>query len=188
MRYQISGQQINIGDALKEHVKSALDDVVSKYAQRPTDISVVFSKSGHEHVCEITIHLSTGLNAAAKARDNEIYASFENSCEKLDKQLRRYKRRLKDHHKERLEPVELIGASSYVLSGEHSSEVNEPEDLQPVIIAETEAKIPSISVGEAVMQMELAGSEFLVFKNEVQSTINVVYRRDDGNIGWIEPQ
>ena len=82
MRYQISGQQINIGDALKEHVKSALDDVVSKYAQRPTDISVVFSKSGHEHVCEITIHLSTGLNAAAKARDNEIYASFENSCEK----------------------------------------------------------------------------------------------------------
>ena len=66
--------------------------------------------------------------------------------------------------------------------------MNEPEDLQPVIIAETEAKIASISVGEAVMQMELAGSEFLVFKNEAQSTINVVYRRDDGNIGWIEPQ
>lgn len=188
MRYQISGQQINIGDALQEHVKTTLDDVVAKYAQRPTDISVIFSKSGHEHVCEITIHLSTGLNATAKARDNEIYASFENSSDKLEKQLRRYKRRLKNHHKERPEPIELVGAASYVLSSDQDKELNEPEDLQPVIIAETEAKIPSISVGEAVMQMELAGSEFLVFKNEAQRMINVVYRRDDGNIGWIEPQ
>ena len=188
MRYQISGQQINIGEALQEHVKSDLDDVTGKYAQRPTDANIIFSRSAHEYVCEITIHLSTGLNASAKARQTEIYAAFDICSAKLEKQLRRYKRRLKDHHRHRVKPVELSGASSYVLSSGDQQEENDFDTLQPIIIAETESKIPSISVGEAVMQMELVGSTFLVFRNEGKNNINVVYRRDDGNIGWIEPQ
>jgi hypothetical protein len=106
----------------------------------------------------------------------------------MEKQLRRYKRRLKDHHKERTQPVELSHASSYILAQDSGAEDSEPESLQPVIVAETEAQIPMISVGEAVMQMELAGSQFLVFRNEGKESVNVVYRRDDGNIGWIEPQ
>ena len=121
-------------------------------AGRPTDANVVFSKSGHEFVCEATVHLSTGLTAQAKAHAHEIYATFDACAEKMDKQLRRYKRRLKDHHKERATPVELS------------------------------------DVGEAVMQMELAGAPVLVFRNEKQDTgVNIVYRRDDGNIGWIDP-
>ena len=187
MRYQISGKQIDIGEALQSHVKSELGETVEKYSQRPTDAAVVFSKNGFEYLCEATVHLSTGLTAAAKGHAGEIYAAFEACREKMDKQLRRYKRRLKDHHRERTEPVEFAGAPMYVLAANGGSEESEPESLQPMIIAEMETKIPSLSVGEAVMQMELAGSQMLVFRNEKHGGVNVVYRRDDGNIGWIDP-
>ncbi|WP_457650595.1 ribosome hibernation-promoting factor, HPF/YfiA family [Profundibacter sp.] len=187
MRYQISGKQIDVGEALQTHVKDELGAVAKKYAERPTDATIIFSRDASEFVCEATIHLSTGLTASAKAHAHEIYAAFERCADKLEKQLRRYKRRLKDHHRERSQPVELSGASSYILAGSDNSEESEPETLQPMIIAEMETKIPSLSVGEAVMQMELAGAPVLVFRNEGHSGVNVVYRRDDGNIGWVDP-
>lgn len=188
MRYQISGKQIDIGEALQTHVQTELNEIVSKYAGRPTDANVIFSKSAHEYVCEATIHLSTGLTAAAKAKATEIYSAFDSCGEKMNKQLRRYKRRLKDHHRDRSEPVELLGASSYILAAEEQSEDAEPDSLQPIIVAEMEMQIPSLSVGEAVMQMELAGAPVLIFRNEGKQGLNVVYRRDDGNIGWIDPR
>lgn len=187
MRYQISGKQIDIGNALQVHVETELSEVVKKYAERPTDANVIFSRAAHEFQCEATVHLSTGLTATAKAHAHEIYAAFDACCAKMEKQLRRYKRRLKDHHRDRAEPVELFGAPSYILAAEEPSEVNEPESLQPIIVAEMETKIPALSVGEAVMQMELAGAPVLVFQNESKGGLNVVYRRDDGNIGWIDP-
>ena len=187
MRYQISGKQIDIGDALRTHVRTELDEAVSKYAERPTDAMVVFSKTGHEFACEATVHLSTGLNASAKAKATEIYAAFDSCCEKMEKQLRRYKRRLKDHHKERAEPVELLGASSYILASDSDSDAQEPDTLQPMIIAEMQTKVPTLSVGQAVMQMELSGDPVLLFRKEGQEGMNVVYRREDGNIGWIDP-
>lgn len=188
MRYQISGKQIDIGAALQTHVETELNGMVEKYAGRPTDATVVFSKSGSEFMCEVLVHLSTGLTTQAKARAHEIYAAFDSACEKMDKQLRRYKRRLKDHHKERTTPVELSMAPSYILASTESEE-SEPEgDVASMIIAEMETRIPSLSVGDAVMQMELADAPILVFRNEGHSGINVVYRRDDGNIGWIDPR
>jgi hypothetical protein len=105
----------------------------------------------------------------------------------MDKQLRRYKRRLKDHHCDREVPVELLGGSSYILVLGTNDGESEPETLQPMIIAEMEAQIPALTVGEAVMQMELAGADFLVFRNEAKGGLNVVHRREDGNIGWIDP-
>lgn len=187
MRYQISGKQLDIGDALKAHVEQELTGSVGKYAERPTDANVVFSKDAGEFACEATIHLSTGLTAQARGQAHEIYAAFDQCCERLEKQLRRYKRRLKDHYRARAEPVELSGGSSYILAAETEGEDSEPESLQPIIVAEMETSIPSLSVGEAVMQMELAGVPVLVFRNEGKNELNVVYRRDDGNIGWIDP-
>lgn len=187
MRYQISGKQIDIGDALQTHVKTELGAIVAKYAERPTDAQVIFSRNAHEFVCEAIVHLSTGLTAQARAHSTEIYAAFDSAGEKMEKQLRRYKRRLKDHHKERSQPVELSGASSYILASPEDEPAQEPESLQPMIVAEMETKIPSLSVGEAVMQMELAGAPVLVFRHETHSGVNVVYRREDGNIGWIDP-
>ena len=188
MRYQISGKQIDIGDALQSHVKASMNDIVSKFSQRPTDATTVFSKDAHEFVCEATIHLSTGLSTQATSRATDVYAAFDGCSEKIEKQLRRYKRRLKDHHKERAQPVELYDASSYILASSDDEDDSEPDTLQPVIVAEMETKIPSLSVGEAVMQMEIAEAPVLVFQNESSKGVNVVYRRQDGNIGWIDPE
>ena len=189
MRYQISGKQIDIGEALQTHVKAELGEVVEKYAQRPTEVVVVFSRIAHEFACETVLHLSTGLNAQAKGHATEIYAAFEACREKMDKQLRRYKRRLRSHHRDRTEPVEFDGGSTYILAAsEGPDDAEEPDTLQPIVIAEMEVKIPSITVGEAVMQMEIGGQRMLVFRNEGHGGVNVVYRRDDGNIGWIDPR
>ncbi len=187
MRFQVSGKQIDLGDALPDHVEKSIDSVIKKYAERPTDAHIVFSREAHEFICEVTVHLSTGLKAFSKAHASDIYAAFETSADKMEKQLRRYKRRLKDHHKSREEPIELMIAPSYVLSRDQE-EGEEPKDLQPLIIAEMEAKIPSLSVGEAVMQMELEAAPFLIFRNEKHTGLNIVYHRDDGNIGWIDPE
>jgi ribosomal subunit interface protein len=188
MRYQISGRQIDIGEALQTHVKAELGEVVEKYAQRPTDCVVVFSRVAHLFHCECVLHLSTGLNAQSKGQAAEIYAAFESCREKMDKQLRRYKRRLRSHHRDRTAPVEFDGGSSYILAASEETEDAELDTLQPIVIAEMETKIPSITVGEAVMQLELAGHRMLVFRNEGHGGVNVVYRRDDGNIGWIDPR
>jgi len=188
MRYQISGKQIDIGNALQTHVQTETGAMLEKYAGRPTDANIVFSKSGHEYVCETVIHLSTGLTAQARGHEPEIYAAFDSALEKMDKQLRRYKRRLKDHHKERQQPVELSDAGSYILAPTDESGEAEQDTVSAMIIAETEMKIPSLSAGEAVMQMELANAPALVFRNEKHNGINVVYRREDGNISWVDPK
>jgi ribosomal subunit interface protein len=187
MRYQISGKHIDIGESLTAHVKAEIGVVAAKYAERPTEAHITFSKDAHEFRCESTIHLSTGLTVAAEGRSTEIYDSFEKCSDKIEKQLRRYKRRLKDHHKDRVTPVEVMGASAYILASEDAESANEPESLQPVIVAEMEMKIQSLSVGEAVMQMELTGEPVLIFRNEGHKRLNVVYKRKDGNIGWVDP-
>jgi ribosomal subunit interface protein len=187
MRYQISGKQIDVGESLTSHVRGGIGEVVNKYAQRPTEAHVTFSKDAHEYRCESTIHLSTGLTVAAEGRSTEIYDSFEKCANKIEKQLRRYKRRLKDHHKDRVTPVEVMEASAYILASEDTESLSEPESLQPVIVAEMETKIQSLSVGEAVMQMELTDAPVLIFRNEGHKRLNVVYKRKDGNIGWVDP-
>ena len=192
MRYQISGKQIDIGTALQHHVKENLGHVIEKYAERPTGATIVFSRSGARFVCEATIHLSTGLTATAKGQAHEIHAAFDDTKDKLEKQLRRYKRRLKDHHRDRQNPVDSQNAPMYVLAvreetDDTDTDTPDSDTLQPMIVAELETKIPKLSVGEAVMQMELAGTIVMIFRNDKHDRLNVIYRRDDGNIGWVDP-
>ena len=189
MRYQISGKNIEVGDALSSHVRTELTETVEKYAQRPTDATVTFSRDAHNFVCDAVVHLSTGLTAQARAQAIEVYAAFDACREKMDKQLRRHKRRLKDHYKDRTTPVEYGAASSYVLAADEDEwESQDDAGLQPIIVAEMETRVPTLSVGDAVMQMELAGVPMLVFRNEKHGGVNVVHRRDDGNVGWIDPR
>jgi ribosomal subunit interface protein len=189
MRIQVSGKQIDIGDALRTHVEGRLNEAVAKYFDRPVEAVVTFRRDSHEYVADSSVHLPTGMTVQATARAEEIYACFEGSIDRMEKQLRRYKRRLKDHHRDRQSPIEAAGAPSYILAGNAEGvEVEEPETLLPVIVAEMETRVAFLSVGEAVMQMELAGAPLLVFRNEAHGGVNVVYRRDDGNIGWIDPR
>jgi ribosomal subunit interface protein len=188
MRIQVSGKQMDIGDALRTHVEDRLVEAVGKYFDRPVEALVIFCKDRHEYIVDSSVHLPTGMTVQATARADEIYASFEGAVDRMEKQLRRYKRRLRDHHRDRQAPIEATGAPSYILAGGTEEPEEEPESLQPVIVAEMETKVPMLSVGEAVMQMELAGAHLLVFRNTAHGGVNVVHRRDDGNIGWIDPR
>jgi ribosomal subunit interface protein len=188
MRIQVSGKQIDVGDALRAHVEERLNEAVGKYFDRPVDAVVTFTREGYAFIADSSVHLPTGMTVQATSRAEDIYACFEGSVDRMEKQLRRYKRRLKDHHRDRQSPIEAVDAPSYILRGQEDGVDDEPASLQPVIVAETETRVQSMSVGEAVMQMELAGAQLLVFRNDSHGGVNVVYRRDDGNIGWIDPR
>lgn len=190
MQITVSGKQIDVGAALRSHVVDNLDAAVSKYFDRPVDAHVVFSRRGHEFTCDSSVHLPTGLTAQAHAASSDIYAAFEQAADRIEKQLRRHKRRLKDHHKNRTGPIEMTEAASYVLRGYEESadeETGTVDGEQPVIVAEMTMPVQTLTVGEAVMQMELAHAQFLVFRNDASGRINIVYQRDDGNVGWIDP-
>jgi ribosomal subunit interface protein len=188
MDIKVSGKQIDVGGALRTHVEENMVAAVGKYFDRPVDANVVFSRNGHEFKCDSSVHLSTGLTAQAQAKNGDIYAAFDQATDRIEKQLRRYKRRLKDHHHNRQSPIEMIEAQSYVLRGhDEDVESSEANGMQPVIVAEMATDIKSLTVGEAVMQMELTHSPFLMFKNDANGRINVVFQRDDGNVGWIDP-
>ncbi len=186
MHIQVNGKQIDVGESLAAHVEEQLTAAVAKYFDRPADAVVTFSKDAHNFRCDSTVHLATGLKAQSSATSGDIYAAFDQSAERIEKQIRRYKRRLKDHHRKRPNPVDAMDAPAYVL-GAQSDESDEPETLQPVIVAEMKHPVQVLSVGEAVMQMEFADKSFLIFQHDTTDRVNVVYRRDDGNIGWIDP-
>ncbi|RMF34786.1 MAG: ribosome-associated translation inhibitor RaiA [Alphaproteobacteria bacterium] len=191
MRIHISGKNIDVGDSLRERTARALDAAVAKYAIRPVEATATFGREGHEFTCDASVHLSTGLTAKATARESDPYGALMECLERMEKQLRRYKRRLKNHHQRREgRAVPRMDAAYSVLAPAEEMEEEETpaEDaLQPVIIAESRTTLSTLSVGEAVMQMELADQPVLVFRNEANDGINVVYRRKDGNIGWIDP-
>ncbi len=205
MHTRVSGKQIDVGAALRTHVEDHLAESVAKYFDRPVDATVVFSRDGHGFRCDSSVHLPTGLTAKAEATHADIYAAFEQSATRIEKQLRRYKRKLKDHHQARTTPVAAIEALSYVIAPHTddedddtaaseagtataaSAETGAENGSEPVIIAEMKTDIKSLSVGEAVMQMELAHAPFLMFKNEANGRLNIVFQRDDGNVGWVDP-
>ncbi len=197
MHTKVSGKHIDIGEALRTHVESRLTESVTKYFDRPVDAAVVFSRDGHSFKCDSSVHLPTGLTAKAHATHGDIYGAFEQSAERIEKQLRRHKRRLKDHHQRREMPVEAIPAQAYVIAPQEDDQddaaapdapaIEGENGFQPVIVAEMKHDIKTLSVGEAVMQMELAHAPFLMFKNDANGRINIVFQRDDGNIGWVDP-
>lgn len=186
MRIQVNGRQIDVGDALRTHVSDRLTEIVGKYSGRPVEAIVTFSRTAHLFACDATVHLSSGLVAKSEGRDSGIYAAFEASLERLEKQLRRYKRRIKNHHQRA--PVDYEADYSVLTAASEDPEEESADLPQPVIVAETKTPIRTLSVGEAVMEMELANAPILVFRNGAHGGVNVVYRRDDGHIGWVDPR
>lgn len=197
MRIEVVGRQINVGESLREHLVGRMEEVVSKYSARATEARATVSRDAHMYACDCTVHLSTGLTAQASARADEVYAACDQAVIKLEKQLRRYKRRLKDHHHKRSEPIAAFDAPAYVLDAQYDEEAT-PDHISaeseqadafwtPAIVAETKEPVARLTVGEAVMQMELAGANFLLFVNDGVGRLNAVYRRPDGHIGWIDP-
>ena len=185
MQVQVSGHHLDIGDALRAHVTDRLIAGVGKYFDRPVDGTVTITKEGHEFRAACAVHLSSGLRVNTQAHDTEVYAAFEAAAEKLEKRLRRYKRKLKNHNNHNKSALPAEDVRSFVIdAGDEHVEVE--EDAQPVIIAEGTTSMPLLSVGDAVMRMDLSGADFIIFRNGATGGINVVHRREDGHIGWIE--
>ena len=196
MEMTVQGKQIDVGDALREHVTGKLEDIDQKYFNHGTTATVTFSKEGHGHgMFKVHISFNVGKNimVITEATEHDPYVAFDSASEKAAKRLRRYKRRLRDHHgrAEKTPEAEMIKARDYTLAQE-AQEVAEQDneaDFQadPAIIAEIQTHIEKMSVSEAVMRMELADQNALMFRNAGNDKINMVYVRKDGNIGWVEP-
>lgn len=186
MQLRVSGKNMDIGAALKNRVEDRLDAALGKYFDGRYTGHVTISREGIGFMAECVIHLPTGIVLEASASNGDATASFEMAAEKLEKRLRRYKRRLRDHHGRATKTP--ASAMAYVISppDEEAEEVDSPGDA-PAVIAERQTKIPWLSVAEAAMALDLSDAPALVFRHSVSQRLNVVYRRVDGNIGWIDP-
>ena len=191
MQINITGKHMDLGESFQNHVEARLQEGISKYLDRINQLEVVATKEGHR--VTVDIHANTGTSSHVvingSAEGSDAYGAFDAASEKVEKQLRRYKRRLTNHHKSRQNPEEIlqsIQAKSYVLSGEHDKE-ELGEDDAPVVIAERQMDIETLTVSEAVMKMDLANLPALMFYNSAHGRVNLVYRREDGNIAWVDP-
>lgn len=188
MDIQVSGKNIDLGDALQSHVTDRLSEGVTKYFDRGAEATVTFAREKREVECDVTTHLASGVFLAAHGRAGDAYGAFEESLEKLEKRIRRYKRRLKDHHANGKAPMPAQNASYYLLEPLKDDDEDGPAgDPSPIIVAESQTTVREMTVGAAVMQLDLAEQPAVVFKNAAHGRINVVYRRRDGNIGWVDP-
>jgi ribosomal subunit interface protein len=187
MQLSVTGKQIDIGNALRTYVQDRLKQTVGKYFDRPVDGSVTFSRDGHEYRADCTVHLASGLHLQSQARSTDIYASFDGAAERMEKRLRRYKGRIRDHHNGSARAIDTSPARERVIeTTDHDETTVEPETLNPVVVSENVTQLRTLTVGEAVMQLDLMEAPALVFRNKAHGELNVVYRRADGNIGWID--
>ncbi len=190
MQFHISGRHVDLGEAFQQHVEKRLQDGLNKYLDRIVSVDVVVSKEAH-HQYRVDIHANTGTHAGlilkSQGGANEIYAAFEDAATKVEKQLRRYKRRLKDHHGNDRSSLRAMNARKYILKPEMDSEELD-EKGAPVVVAEKSTAIQTLTVSEAVMKMDLADLPALMFLNAGSGRANVVYRRVDGNISWVDPE
>ncbi|MGE0410325.1 MAG: ribosome-associated translation inhibitor RaiA [Amphiplicatus sp.] len=191
MEIQVSGKNMDLGEALQSHVGDRLTDGVTKYFGRGAEAIVTFTKERHLIGCEMTAHLASGVFLAAHGEAGDAYGAFDEALAKLEKRVRRYARRLKNHHANGKAPLPAETASYYLLAPlaneEDEDEATLAQDPAPVVIAESETQLREMTVGAAVMQLDLAESPAIVFKNAAHGRLNVVYRRRDGHIGWIDP-
>lgn len=203
MLVQVAGRHMDIGDALRERIADELTRGVSKYFSRATDANVVVERTASGFVCTAVVHLSSGITLEVEGQATEAHAAFDVALEKIEKRVRRYKRRLKNHHNMNKSPLPAESAQAYVLAP-LAPEAGDDEDADarsdietdnlvangdgaPLVIAETTATLRTMPVSMAVMQLELAEAPALLFRNAGHGGLNLVYRRADGNIGWVDP-
>lgn len=188
MQIQITGKKIDIGESLRVHAEGKLKELVEKYSLDPLESSLVITKSGHTVRSEFDIHLGREVYLRAHADADDAHFSVDNAIQVLEKRIRKHKSRLLDHQKKRDVDFQKGPALQYVLnSSEDEDNSRNAGDKFPLIIAETKMDIPHLTVGEAVMHMDLADQQAVIFHNEAHGRLNVVYRRADGNIGWVDP-
>ncbi|SNS71655.1 ribosomal subunit interface protein [Sphingomonas laterariae] len=191
MEIRVSGHQVDTGDALRAHVDERLQGIADKYFSRSLSAQVTFGKGPHDNgfSCDIVAHVMQGVILKGSANAMEAHPAFDLAADRIETQLRRYMNRLKDRHSAGSGAVNgaKIDAGYTVFGG--TAEVEDmPTADNPVIIAETRVDVPEATVSDAVMMLDLRNTGALLFRNSGTGAYNMVYRRNDGTIGWVEPQ
>jgi ribosomal subunit interface protein len=190
MDIRVSGHQVDTGEALRTHVAQRLGALAEKYFSRAISAHVTFSKGPHDHgfKCDIIAHVMQGVVLKGAGSAMEAHLAFDGAADKIERQLRRYKNRLKDRHGNGLEAVPMIEPDAGYTVFEAADHIEDVTGDFPLIIAETKVDVPEASVSDAVMMLDLRNTNGLLFKNVASGAYNMVYRRGDGTIGWVEPQ
>jgi len=190
MDIRVSGHQIDTGEALRGHVDARLSGIADKYFARAISAQATFGKGPYDHsfTCDIVAHVPQGVVLKGRGAAADAHAAFDQAADRIEKQLRRYKRRLKDRHAQSIHAEAVAGAidAGYTVFAPPLGE-GEPAEHPPVI-AETRVDIPTATVSDAVMLLDLRDTNALMFRNGATGSYNMVYRRGDGTIGWVEPQ
>ena len=191
MEIRVSGHQIETGEALQAHVSDRMNAIADKYFSRAIGAHATFGKGPHESFqCDIVAHVMQGLVLKGQGQAQDAHVAFEGAAERIEKQLRRYMRRLKDRNTSAgngaatIDEIEDNAAYTVFDAGADEDEAGDA----PAIIAETRVDIPTSSVSDAVMMLDLRNTNALLFVNSKTGSHNMVYRRDDGTIGWVEPR
>ncbi|MEO0636462.1 MAG: ribosome-associated translation inhibitor RaiA [Pseudomonadota bacterium] len=181
---RINGKHMDVGDALSQRIEERIAGAVDKYFGHGFSSHVTMEKSGGSFSADCMVHLDSGVTLEATGSAGDAHAAFDGAAERLEKRLRRYKRRLKDHH------ANANGGSveaSYTVIEAPEPEEEIAEDFQPVVVAESSTPVRTQTVAMAVMQLDMTDQPCIVFKNAASGEINVVFRRKDGHIGWVDP-
>jgi ribosomal subunit interface protein len=191
MSLRVSGKNIAIGEALRERINGRITEATAKFFDGGFSGHVTVSKEGFGFRTECVIHLDSGIMLEAEAMAGDAYASADQVAERIEKRLRRYKRRLKEHQATRGnggEPLApAIEAPSYVIASPEHDDESEETAFNPVIIAESTTALKRLSVRDAVLELDLTGVPVVLFRHAGHGRVNLVYRRGDGHIGWIDP-
>lgn len=190
MQIQITGKHMNLGDAMRDRIEAGLEAAVAKYFNRTGEASVFVSQQGPFVEVDCNVHLPSGIVLQSTGRADDPYAALEVSLEKMEKRVRRYKRRLKDHHASAPLPMPAApAAEALILASDTDDSDDERMEVgdAPLTVAETSVQIRTMTVSEAVMQLELQDVPALMFRNAGHDGLNMVYRRPDGHIGWVDP-
>lgn len=189
MKLTVIGKNMDIGDSLRGYVEGKIAEISTKYFSKPIEGKVVITKDAHLYVVDISIHAGRNILMQSEAEASEIYPAVDAASDKVEKRLRRHKRRLKDHHQR--ESISAVAAQYAVIEGgrqDEDAELEHPESGEPLIVAEMPTIIEELTVSEAVMRLDLGNLPALMFRNRGHGRLNVIYRRPDGNIGWVDPQ
>ena len=191
MQISVSGKQVDLSDALRTRVASSLDVIAGKYFDHAMEAQVTFSRARSFFTCDINLHAGRGLTLRGEGEAGDANAAFDDAAEHIATRLRRYRRRVNEHHRDLVHRDRPQTARSYILRAESEEAAHAADggnaSAFATVIAEAATEIARLTVGEAVMRMDLADQAVLMFRNSATGEHNVVYRRVDGNIGWIDP-
>jgi ribosomal subunit interface protein len=191
MQFSVTGKQVDVGDALSHHIEQAVTTLVGKYFGSGIEAHAVLSRDSYLYCCDLSVHIGRGIMMQASEKDADPYKASDKATDRIAKRMRRYKRRLRDHHNGLEHKFQEALQAQYAIIApepeEHDEAGVDPLDGLPVVIAEMTTEIPMLTVSEAVMRMDLADKPTLMFRNSAHGGLNVVYRRTDGHIGWIDP-